>query len=165
MIDPVLKPAAIGNKSGDLLARITSPKPTRYRLARDGGSAFIHVFCALDTIEYALIAGENLSVVGDSPAGSVMLFTLTSTGPEPAAGWMSTVIPGHISQLPSVKGMPSRCCPYIHFFASKEMYIAWNKTLSDGIKSHIECISLSEAWRRARRELAVCQTPLSCEYQ
>ncbi len=165
MIDPALKPAAIGNKSGDLLARITSPKSTRYRLSRDGESAYIHVFCALDTIEYALIAGENLSVVGDPPAGSVMRFTLTSTGPEPAAGWMSTVIPGHTSQLPSVKGMPSRCCPYIHFFASKEMYAAWSKILPDGIRSHIECISLSEAWQRARRALTVCRPPLSCECQ
>lgn len=160
-----VKTPVTGTKPSDLLARITSQMPTRYRLVECGGSASIYVYCALDTLEYALVAGGIFDVFSDSPAGPAIRFSLTSTGPEPIAGWMSTVICGQIAQLPAVEDLPSRCCPYTHFFASKEAHVSWNSTLPDEVRSHIDCISLSEAWQRAQEALAACQVPFSCKCQ
>lgn len=155
-------PVAGRDHLDQLLARITSPAATRYQLVKEGEHIHVFVYCALDTIEYALVAGGTFHVIGDSPAGPAVRFVLTPDGPDPDGGWISTVMPAQIAHLPPVASMPSRCCPYIHFFASREAYAEWHNALPEKIRAYIECITLSEAWRRAQSELAACQTKFSC---
>lgn len=152
-----------GDAAARALASITSPTPTRYRLRGGGPGSEIYVYCALDTLEYALIAHGNYQVSSDPPDGPTIQFALTSAGPEPVAIWMSAVMPEHLPDLPEVEDMPSRCCPFIHFFASPEVYGIWRDTLPDRIRPHIECLPLAEAWARADHALATCETSGSCK--
>lgn len=163
MPQPACKPSVGKCQAENMLTRITSLTPTRYRLVEENHGSPIHVYCALDTLEYALLSHGTYKVVGESPSGQAVHFALTPIGPEPAVGWMSTVIPENTAQLPDIEGMPSRCCPYTHFFASKEFYQSWWNGLPEHIKPLVECLPLPEAWARARHALAMCQTEDTCE--
>lgn len=156
--------APIGKwQAGDVLARITSLTPTRYMLLEGGRDEPIYVYCALDTFVYAWVTGGSCRVVAEPPVGGAVRFTLTPSGPEPVAAWMSNVPSDHVAQLPAVGRMPSRCCPYTHFFISKDAYAAWNDALPEGIRPHIQCLSVHEAWLEAQRALMACAAARSCQ--
>lgn len=163
MSQPACKPSIGKCQAEDMLVQITSPVPTRYKMVEESHGSPIHVYCALDTLEYALISHGTYEVVGESPVGQAVQFTLTPKGPEPAVAWMSTVTPANTVKLPSAGSAPSRCCPYTHFFASKDSYQSWRNELPEHIRPLVECLPLPEAWTRARRALAMCQTEGTCE--
>lgn len=163
MGNPALQAPAHRKRKDELLAAITSPDPTRYKLIATGSHEPIHVYCALDTLEYAWITGQSYRVIADPPAGEAMQFRLTLSGPGPAPGSMSSVIPERIAQLPAAKGMPSRCCPYIHFFASQTAYETWHRSLPATIRQHIQYLSLNKAWQKARCVLEACKTTPRCD--
>lgn len=160
---PALKASAHRKQKDVMLASITSPVPTRYVLIENGRPGHLYVYCALDTLEYAWLTARSYRMKADPPAGGAMEFRLSLSGPEPSIGWMSSVIPDRIARLPDVKGMPSRCCPYVHFFASKNAYADWNRSLPKEIRTHIECLSLDQAWQKARCVLGVCETSGRCD--
>ncbi|MGH8278197.1 MAG: hypothetical protein ACRETQ_01340 [Gammaproteobacteria bacterium] len=116
---PALQASPRKRRAADLLAAITSRLPTRYKLIAGERNEPIYVYCALDTLEYAWITASSYRAVAEPPAGAAVQFMLTPLGPEPAAVWMSTVIPEHMARLPSIEGLPSRCCLYVHFSLRK----------------------------------------------
>lgn len=103
-------------------------------------------------------------MVAQALAGDAIEFTLAPPVPESVAVWMSTVKPERVAQLPSVAGLPSRCCPYTHFFASQETYTTWSQKLPGEIRPHIRCLPLIDAWAGTRGVLAACETtsPYAC---
>ncbi len=163
MTERALLASATDTISAAVLARITSPVPTRYRLLEDGRKSPIYVYCALDTLEYAMIAQRPFRILAAPPVGPSIQFALTSAGPTASALRISAVIPEHLSALPSVTAMPSRCCPYTHFFVSRQAYETWWGTLPDRLQRCIECVPLREAWAQAHRAISGYQTSQSCE--
>lgn len=129
------------------LGRITSARPTRYRLSLEGAGD-VHVFCAFDALLYPLLAGRAVRLEATGPDGSRQRLEITPDGPDPQPLWLSWVEPD--APLPASTGMPARRCPYLHLFASREALEAWRAGLSSGVAGLVEPITLDEAWRRAR---------------
>lgn len=145
------------NLSGsEWLARITSPTPTRYQMQGDAGDPPIYVYCAQDTFEYALISGRTWRISAKPPVGATLHLVLTLDGPQPRTGVMSTIRPELVTGLPNVEGMPSRCCPYIHFFASTKTYETWHRQLPPVIQPRLQFLLLHDAWVSAQSALAAC---------
>ncbi len=161
-IDPPNAKQAAGEA---LLASITSPASTRYRLKRPGEGALIHVYCALDTLEYALVAPGHYEVTGDPPVGSAVRFTISPVGPEPALLWMSVVAPERVRVLPRAVGTPSPCCPFLHFFDSVHAYASWHDALPADIRACISSVRLAEAWTLAGCSLGACAVDCRGERQ
>lgn len=145
-----------------MLSRITSPEPSRYRMVAAADGAEVHVFCALDTLEYALISGCVYRVEGTPPIGPSVCFNLNPEGPDASEGWMSYVRPDLIAGLPEARAMPSRCCPFVHFFASKAAYVTWHRSLPAHVRAQIELLPLDIAWDRARDLMRECLADPSC---
>jgi hypothetical protein len=107
----------------DLLKRIQSPKPTRYRL-RTTSDAIVHAFCANDALLYTLLTNQPVTLEAEPPTGAPFTLRLTPEGPERLDLWQSLVT--DIQALPEVEGVPSRRCPYHHLFQRKEDAGRWH---------------------------------------
>ena len=133
----------------ELLKRIQSPKPTPYRLWGEGEG--VYVYCALDALLYPLLAGKAWRVEARPPMGGPLRLTLTPKGPEEGRIWVSFI--GPEAPLPEAPGMPSSRCPYLHFFATWEELWAWRATLPPEVRTLVQALPLSEAFRLAQRAL------------
>ena len=129
------------------LARITSERPTRYRLRLEG-AADVHVFCAFDALLYPLLSGQAVRLVATPPPGEPLTLEVSSAGPEPKTLWLSWVGPDAL--LPASPGTPARRCPYLHLFDTRETLGAWHAGLPADIAAIVEPITLDESWRRAQ---------------
>lgn len=129
------------------LARITSARPTRYRLMLEGADD-VHVFCAFDALLYPLLAGRAVRAEATPPAGEPMKLDISPDGPEPRSLWLSWVEPD--APLPASPGTPARRCPYLHLFDTREALEAWRAELPADVVGLVEPITLEQAWRRAR---------------
>lgn len=153
-----LPPELEQTSAPQLLERIVSPRPTRYRLRNADGKS-LYVYCALDALYYVHLILEKIELSAEPPGGQPFMVEASPWSVYPRSGRMSWPKPGAAqtllvatSSLPRVSPSapaPSALCGWLHCFESEAVFAAWHSTLPAPVAAHLTSRSLEEAWRSA----------------
>jgi hypothetical protein len=148
----------LSQAQADLLKRIQSSRPTRYRLWT-ASDAVVHVFCANDALLYTLLTNQPVTLEAEPPSGEPFTVNLAPAGPERLDLWQSLVTDAEA--LPEMEGLPSKRCPYHHLFARNEDAERWHGTLTPSLVPVVQIVPLEQGWQRARAQVRSLAAPES----
>jgi hypothetical protein len=134
----------------ELLKRIQSSKPTRYRL-RTEPYGEVHVFCANDALLYTLLTAQPVELEAKPPIGQPFTLRLAPEGPERFNLWQSFV--DDTQALPKVQGVPSKSCPYHHLFERQDDAERWHAGLASSLADVVQVLPLQDVWQRAQARI------------
>jgi hypothetical protein len=127
----------------ELLKRITSRKPTEYKVILSNKEVK-YVYCAFDAVIYAYVAGEKGEEVEiEAPVGDKhMKMKIT---PDTKL-YVSFLPPSASKEIPKISDTPSSLCPYLRFFENVQQFENWKKGLNEKIQQYVKLISINEAF-------------------
>jgi hypothetical protein len=140
----------LSQAEGELLKRIQSGEPTKYRLRTTTGTT-TYVYCANDALLYTLLTNQPVTLEAEPPTRKRFSVNLAPDSPERLDLWQSLV--SDTQALPEVQGMPSRRCPYQHLFQQLDDAARWRAALPAPLASVVELMPLREGWQRARERI------------
>ncbi|MHB1798763.1 MAG: organomercurial lyase [Vulcanimicrobiaceae bacterium] len=148
-----------------LLERIVSPRPTRYRLQTECGKT-LYVYCAPDALYYTHLTRERIELNAEPPGGRAFSVEVSLWSVHPRRGRMSWPKPGAAQELliaaasllrETATVPASALCAWLHCFESAEEFAVWHRALPASVAAYLTSISLEEAWCSAEDTVAELQ--------